>query len=68
MGVGGAATCHTLAIPVLEQRTCTVRVHMPNIKGVWMLLYERHFALLRALMESERRLRAKGWGNLNWSE
>ena len=68
MGVGGAATRHTLVIPVLERRTCIACGHMPNIKGVWMLLYERHFALLRTLMESERRSGAKGWGNLNWSE
>lgn len=43
-----------------EQKTCTVCVHMPNINGVWMLLYERLFALLRTSVESEKRLGAKG--------
>ena len=67
MGAGGAATCHTLVLSVLGQKTCTVCVHKPNIKGVWMLLYERFFALLRTSMEAEKRLGAKGWGNLNCS-
>ena len=67
LGVGGAATCHTLVLSVLGQKTCTVCVHTPNIKGVWMLLYERLFALLRTSMESEKTLGAKGWGNLNCS-
>lgn len=59
-GAGGVATCHTLVLSVQEQKTCTVCVHMPNINSVWMLLYERLFALLRTSMESEKRLGAKG--------
>lgn len=60
MGVGGAATCHTLVLSVKSRKPAQFCVHTPNINGVWMLLYERLFALLRTSMESEKRLGAKG--------